>query len=75
MQYIEQHKKHCLELLERAREHMAAAKVSPTYMCRKAGVQIHALGVLEKGTATPETMQRLSDYLADQEATLDAGAT
>ena len=42
---------------------MKSTGYSPTYMCRKAQVQIHALSVLKKGTATPETMQRLSDYL------------
>lgn len=63
MQYIEEHEQRCAALLERAEKHIKTAGISPTYLCRKAGVQIHALRVLKSGTATPKTMQGLSDYL------------
>lgn len=70
MDIIQNHTKVCRLVLQRAERHIKTANIGRTYFCRKAGVQIHALDVLERGTATPETLQRLSDYL-DEFASAD----
>lgn len=63
MDYKTEHKKWCTALLKRAEAHVKKTNMGKTYLCRKAGVQIHALDALANGVATPKTLQRLSDYL------------
>jgi len=64
MDYLQQHKRDCRELLVRIEAYIARESVGRTYFCRLAGAQIHALRALEHGTATPATMQKLQNYLA-----------
>lgn len=68
MDYENEHKKWCKTLLKRAEAHIKKTGIGKTYLCRKAGVQIHALTALASGVATPKTMQRLSDYLDGHKA-------
>ncbi len=63
MDIISNHRKVCEGVLERANRYIEEAQCGRTYFCRKAGVQIHALDVVARGKATPETLQKLSDYL------------
>lgn len=63
MDYVEQHKQWCDEVRARALAYISKTGKGKTYFCRQAGVQIHALAALEKGTATPATIQGLSDHL------------
>lgn len=68
MNYEIEHKKWCETLLKRAEAHIEKTGIGKTYLCRKAGVQIHALTALASGVATPKTIQGLSDYLDANEA-------
>lgn len=73
MQYISEHEKQCQDLLRRAEKHIRSTGIGRTYLCRKAGVQIHALSVLKRGTATPKTMQKLAEYLDELEVKPEQG--
>ena len=63
MDYVEEYIKGCRRLAKAIHAYCAESRSGPTYFCIRAGVHQAALATVEKGTAKPDTVAKLRDYL------------
>lgn len=68
MDYIEQYKTGCRNLAAEIRAFLKKEGKSETYFCVRAGAHQAAMKSLDAGTCRPNTVQKLRQHLARQQA-------